>query len=143
MDFKPSEPLSQSISPGAPKKRWRILAVDDEEGILHLIKEALEPRFDVSLAIDGIDGLEQAKTIKPHLILLDLKMPRLSGLAVLAKLKSNRETNAIPVVIVSAKSDSDSLMEGQRAGAADYLIKPFNIEQLRLVVQRQCAIRGD
>jgi DNA-binding response OmpR family regulator len=124
-------------------KRWKILAIDDEAGIRNLIKEALEPRWDVTLAVDGRDGLEQVKTLKPHLILLDLKMPGLDGLSVLAKLKANRQTNAIPVVIVSAKGDTESLIEGQRAGAVDHIIKPFQVEELRTVVQRQLSWRGD
>ena len=125
----------------------RIIIVDDHTMFREALRSSLETTF-TNVDIEGAGSLDElemklAETKDTELILLDLKMPRLSGLAVLAKLKSNRETNAIPVVIVSAKSDSDSLMEGQRAGAADYLIKPFNIEQLRLVVQRQCAIRGD
>ena len=130
--------------PGVPsKKQWRILTVDDEAGVRNLIKDVLEPQFTVHVAVDGPDALEQVKRVNPHLILLDLKMPGMDGLAVLAKLKSNPETSTIPVVIVSAKGDTDSLIEGQHAGAVDHLIKPFGVDQLRVVVQRQFSLRGD
>ena len=123
-----------SATPRAP---LTVLAIDDEAGIRHLIQSVLEPEFKVFLAANGQDGLEQTQAVKPHLILLDLRMPQLDGLAVLAKLKANPETNAIPVIIVSAKGDTDSLIEGQRAGAIDHLIKPISIDNLRAVVRRR------
>lgn len=121
---------------------WRILVIEDERRIRELIKDALEPRYEVHLASDGREGLRQVQSAKPHLILLDLRMPGMDGLAVLARLKANEETGAIPVIIVSAKGEADSLLEGQRAGATDYIIKPFNFEDLCGVIQRQLALLG-
>ena len=120
----------------------RILAIDDEEGIRTFIRRALEPYYEVHLAVDGESGIQQAKVLKPDLILLDLWMPGLSGLEVLAKLKAKEATSGIPVVVVSSRGESEALLESQRAGAVDHIIKPFDLEELRRVIQRQLPGRG-
>ena len=123
-------------------EKARVLVVEDEEGIRSFIARVLESDFEVHLAVDGQEGLSRAHALKPALILLDLRMPGIDGLTVLAKLKGNRATSAIPVVIVSGQGDTEMLLEGQRAGAVDHIIKPFDAEGLRKVVQRQVSIRG-
>lgn len=117
-------------------KPLKILAIEDEEGIRNLVKGALEPTYDVILAGNGADGLHQAKLHHPHLILLDLRMPGMDGLSVLARLKAHEETRRIPVIIVSVEGDTDALLESQQGGAADHVIKPFQIESLREVIRR-------
>jgi len=121
----------------------KILIIEDEPGICRLMQSVLEPAYTVHVANDGEQGLQQARWVKPDLILLDLRLPKMDGLSVLAKLKADRETNAIPVVIVSARGETDALIDGQRAGAVDHLIKPFEVTDLRHVVQRQLSVRGD
>ena len=121
----------------------KILAIDDEEGVRRLITATLEPAYEVIAVGDGQEGLNQARWGKPDLILLDLHLPGLDGLAVLARLKASRETNTIPVVIVSVEGDTDALLDCQRAGALDHIIKPFKIEELRRVIQRHLAVRED
>ena len=122
-------------------RKAKILIVEDEDGIRRLVKAALEPDYEVHEAADGVEGVNQARWIKPHLILLDLHLPELDGFGVLAKLKAHQETNTIPVVIVSVEGDTDALLACQRAGATDHLIKPFHIEDLRKVIQRHLAVR--
>ena len=122
--------------------RARILVIEDEDGIREFMRQALESLYDVLLAPNGADGLAQAQREAPDLILLDLRMPGLEGLSVLSKLKANRKTSTIPVIIVSGQGDTDALLEGQRAGAIDHIIKPFRIEDLYMVVQRQLSIFG-
>ena len=121
----------------------RILVIEDEDGIRKFIQRVLEPTYEVHLASNGQDGLNQARWVKPGLILLDIRMPGLDGLTVLAKLKAHAETRMIPVVIVSVQGENDTLMEAQRGGAVDQLIKPFNVDDLRNVIERQLLIRGD
>ena len=116
--------------------RPRVLIIEDEEGIRALMRRSLADRYDVVTAADGLDGLAQAQQAKPRLIFLDLRMPGLDGLAVLAKLKASPETREIPVVIVSVHGETDWLLEGQRSGAADHIIKPFHIEELRSMAKR-------
>ena len=117
-----------------------ILIVEDEPAIRRLVKETLESRYAIQEAVDGLDGLQRAQSVKPDLIILDLRMPGLDGLSVLRKLKADRQTAGIPVVIVSVHGETDMLLEGQRSGAADHLIKPFDINDLRRVVSRQLPL---
>jgi CheY-like chemotaxis protein len=117
--------------PGAPKT---VLVIEDEPKLRELIRHALEPGCRIRAAADGAEGLAKARAEVPDLILLDLVMPALDGLEVLAKLKADQRTSGIPVIIVSAKGESEMLEAGQRAGALDFLIKPFEIETLRAVV---------
>jgi len=121
----------------------KVLVIEDEPKVRDFIRGALEPEFEILEAGNGKEGIDQVSVNKPDVILLDLRLPRVDGLAVLARLKSDKTTGAIPVIIISAKGHTDSLMEGQRAGAVDYLIKPFTIEQLRGVVRLQLSSRGD
>ena len=121
----------------------RILVIEDEEGIRKFIRRVLEPDYEVHLAGDGEEGLKQARWAKPHLILLDIHMPGFDGLTVLAKLKAHEATRVIPVVIVSVQGDTDVLLECQRGGAVDQIIKPFDVEDLRKVIERQLWMRPD
>ena len=130
------------MSPASPQ-RPRILVIEDEAGIRKFIQRVLEPDYEVLLSADGAEGLKQARWGKPHLILLDIHMPGFDGLTVLAKLKAHEETRMIPVVIVSVQGDTDVLLECQRGGAVDQIIKPFNVEDLRTVIERQLWMRPD
>ena len=121
----------------------RILAIEDEEGIRKFLKRALEPDYEVHVAANGEEGVNQARWVKPDLILLDLRMPGMGGLSVLAQLKANTQTNAVPVVIVSVQGDTDMLLECQRAGAVDHVIKPFDVDELRRVIRRQLSTFKD
>ena len=121
----------------------RILVIEDEEGIRKFIQRVLEPDYEIHLAADGEEGLKQARWAKPHLVLLDIHMPGVDGLTVLAKLKAHEATRMIPVVIGSVQGDTDILMECQRGGAVDQVIKPFNVEELRKVIERQLWMRPD
>ena len=119
----------------------KVLVIEDEEGIRKFIQRALEPTYQVQLASSGEEGLSQVRWVKPDVILLDVRMPGMDGLTVLAKLKADQETSGIPVVIVSVQGESDMLLESQRSGASDHVIKPFNIDDLRKVIQRQVVMR--
>ena len=117
----------------------RVLVIDDEDGVRALIRRALEPNYEIHTAGDGEEGVKQAVAVKPNLILLDLRMPGLTGLEVLARLKASQDTSEIPVVVVSMQGETDILIDCQRAGAVDHIIKPFTVEDLRKVIQRQLS----
>lgn len=110
-----------------------ILSIEDEEHIQRLIKLILEKHdYSVTLAGDGEEGLEKAmkNSPRPNLILLDIKMPGMDGLKVLRILKSNVETRDIPVVMLSALSHQNIVLQGVKLGAKDYIRKPFNPNDL-------------
>lgn len=109
----------------------KILVVDDEIDTLELLHTVLEhEKFEVWKAINGKDALEQVKRI-PDLILLDVRMPGgLSGLDVCKQLKQDEKYRDIPVIIFSAKVLDRDIELGLKAGAVEYVTKPFSSKEL-------------
>lgn len=107
-----------------------ILIVDDESKIRRLLAQNLELEgFDVQTASDGAQALEvyNKSVEKPDLILLDLMMPEIDGMSMLKRL---RKSSDVPVIILSAKDERPTVIEGFREGADDFVSKPFYIEEL-------------
>jgi CheY-like chemotaxis protein len=104
-----------------------ILVVDDDPVIQKLLSVNFEMEgYRVVTANDGIEGLERVASDKPDLILLDVMMPRMDGIEVSKRLKSDPATKEIPVVLLSAKAQSSDIQSGIEAGADDYVTKPFD-----------------
>lgn len=102
----------------------KILVVEDEEILLTALQEELrQGGYETEGAVDGEDGLKKIQSYKPDLVLLDLVMPKLDGMAVLKKLKSDPQTAELPVVILTNLSDYDRISEALSLGAKDYLVK--------------------
>ena len=109
----------------------KILVIDDDETILKTVQSVLEKsQFHTITAINGEDGLHEATSKKPDAILLDRKMPGLSGNAVLKKLKQDPETQNIPVVMLTGDNNISEVAKSLELGAQDYIVKPFNHENL-------------
>ncbi len=104
----------------------RILIVDDEVINLKVLGELFRNKVQITLAKDGYQALRKAVEVKPDLILLDIKMPELSGFETLARLRQNPETAHIPVIFISGLDDESYEEKGLKLGAADYIFKPFN-----------------
>lgn len=127
---------------GGVGETYRVLIVDDEpilvEGLRHVLEQSGD--FETMAAKNGEEGLRLAETEFPDVIVLDLMMPGLNGLEVCRLLKGNAETRAIPVVILTVRDDIDSAVEAFRAGAINYLLKPFQpshlAETLRDILER-------
>ena len=104
-----------------------ILVVDDDPVIQKLLSVNFEMEgYRVITASDGIEGLERIRDDAPDLVLLDVMMPRMDGLAVARQLKSDPATKKIPVLLLSAKAQSSDIHGGLDAGADDYVTKPFD-----------------
>ena len=114
---------------------YKVLVVDDEENIRHLLRLAFEDGFEVLEAVDGLDALDKALEFKPQIILSDIMMPRLDGYGLYRKIKSRPETASIPFVFLSAKKDVDERVVGLEMGADDYITKPFSIKELKAKVR--------
>jgi CheY-like chemotaxis protein len=109
----------------------KILVADDERDIRELIGFTLRfAGFDVVLTADGIEAIEKAPLEQPDLILLDVRMPKITGYEVCRQLKENPVTSAIPIVFLSAKGQDGEIKQGLASGAVEYIVKPFAPDEL-------------
>ncbi|MFC1859727.1 response regulator transcription factor [Thermodesulfobacteriota bacterium] len=112
----------------------KLLIIDDEKDFNYFIKYNLQfinPEFRVLTASNGKAGIRKAIREKPDIILLDIMMPKMNGYEVLKKLKKSEKTISIPVVMLSAKSDEESMIEASGLFCEDYMTKPINLNELR------------
>ncbi|MCU7797678.1 MAG: response regulator [Candidatus Thiodiazotropha sp. (ex Semelilucina semeliformis)] len=107
-----------------------ILVVDDQPANLNSLEQILGTTYQVSKGENGQVCLDLTKQLTPDLILLDVDMPVLDGLSVCRKLKSDPTTSMIPIIFVSALSRLEERLAGYRAGADDYVAKPYNVDEL-------------
>ena len=108
-----------------------ILAVDDDVDILDLLEISLDSDgYNVITAVNGLDAIKKAKSHVPDLILLDLMMPKMDGFEVIDNLRSNSQTRAIPVIMLTARALINEKLQGLDAGADDYITKPFDLKEL-------------
>lgn len=116
--------LGDSLSP-------LVLIVDDEPMARTLLRLMLvRAGFNVSEAEDGFDALEKVTISQPDIILLDVMMPGMDGFSVCAELRQRKETSTLPIIMLSAKTDLDSINKGLRVGATKYLTKPISPDDL-------------
>lgn len=115
-----------------PNHRQAILVVDDLPENIHGLLEALKDDYCIKVATDGAKALELALSpTPPNLILLDIKMPGMDGYEVCRRIKDNPQTSDIPVLFVTVVDDSIEKIRGFSLGAADYITKPFDIDEVR------------
>lgn len=106
----------------------RIVVIDDDPIIIHLIKETLaHSKYEVTFAANGSEGVRIVMDTKPHLVVLDIMMPDISGLEACVKI---RKLSAVPIILLTALSSRKDIVRGLEAGADDYLVKPFDPAEL-------------
>jgi signal transduction histidine kinase len=108
----------------------RVLVADDNADMREYITRLLRAHWEVEAVGDGQAALAAARANPPDLVLTDMMMPRLDGFGLLAELRRDPATRAIPVVMLSARAGEESRVEGLQAGADDYLVKPFSAREL-------------
>jgi putative two-component system response regulator len=114
-----------------PRRRPHVLVVDDLQANRELLMARLEDlAYDVREARDGVEALEAIDASEPDLVLLDVDMPRLDGIAVCRQLKAHPTRRLIPIIILTASHDPAQRLRGIEAGANDYLSKPFDAKEL-------------
>lgn len=113
----------------------RILVVDDEPDVLFMTAYALRALggHEVTEARNGADGLELARQLRPDLVVLDIKMPQMDGIAVCRGIRATPGMEGVPIILLSAKGQRVDIDDGWAAGASDYIIKPYAPE---ILVQR-------
>lgn len=121
--------------------RKRILIVEDESDLRELLAWSLaQAGFEVAAAEDGEIALRNARAARPDLVLLDLMLPKLDGLNVCRRLRSEPATADVPVIIVTASDAPDSPEMSNRCGATDYIPKPFSIRNLKQRIEAALGI---
>ena len=125
-----------------------ILIVEDEQDIRELLAYNLEKEgYATVQAADGKEGLELARSRKPDLILLDLMLPKMDGLAVCRELERDSGTVRIPIIMLTARGEDVDRILGFELGADDYVVKPFNIRELllriRAILRRQVMVESN
>jgi DNA-binding response OmpR family regulator len=114
----------------------RILVIEDETGIRENLREMLEAEgFEIREAETGVDGIRQAVSDPPDLVVCDVMMPGKDGFEVLAELRSRESTGHLPFLFLTARADRGSLRKGMELGAEDYLTKPFSRHELLAAVR--------
>ncbi len=109
----------------------RVLVVDDEPDLVELIAANLSQRgLEPQLAYDGVEAIKAARAEPPHLIILDLRMPRMDGRQVMAALRTDPALSDIPIIVLTARAAEHDQIVGLSAGADDYIAKPFSMRVL-------------
>jgi len=120
-------------TPWEAKMNERILIIEDDEGIVKVIQRGLQLEgYKVDAAYDGESGLELARSWFPDLVILDLMLPGIDGLEVCNRLRAR---SSLPILILTAKETTQDRVEGLDAGADDYLVKPFELDELQARVR--------
>jgi DNA-binding response OmpR family regulator len=116
----------------------KVLVIDDNPTIVELIKYAvnLQGAYEVSVAYDGVQGLESIYVEKPDCVIIDVKMPRMDGYQLVRCLRGDERTADIPLIILSALARAEDQMTGMLSGVDEYLTKPFKPSALNAAIER-------
>lgn len=134
---------SDSLSPNKQdqNEKWTILIADDELDMRIYLGELLS-EYNLLFAKNGLEALKLAQKNIPDIILSDVMMPEMDGISLVQSLKEERNTSHIPIILVTAKGGRNSKLEGLREGIDDYIVKPFDDEELKLKVNNILVVRN-
>jgi CheY-like chemotaxis protein len=119
-----------------------VLIVDDVPENLQVLGNNLKNiACRIAFATGGIQALRMIEQVQPDMILLDIMMPDMDGLELCRKLKSSLDTSEVPVIFLTAKNEGEDIVEGFRAGAVDYVTKPFNSDELLARVRTHLELK--
>ncbi len=133
----------ESLKPSSVKEKnilVTVLVVDDNADMREHISSILSNNFNVITANNGLDAMHKLKETIPALVLSDIMMPVMDGIGLLKEIKSNKTTENIPVIFLTARAGEESRIEGLETGADDYLVKPFSAKELVARVMAQIKI---
>ena len=112
-----------------------MLIIEDNAEIREHVRENLGDEYLVKEAADGKEGLEKSMFLVPDLVLSDIMMPKMDGIELCKTLKADEKTSHIPVILLTAKGETEDKLEGLETGADDYIIKPFNLKELQVRIK--------
>lgn len=123
------------------KNAVSVLVVEDNADVARYIGMQIGHKYQLYFAHDGVEGLERALSLMPDLIVTDLLMPRKDGLEMCREIKMSEVLNHIPVIMITARSTDADRLEGLKAGADAYLVKPFSADELLVRIDNLLAVR--
>lgn len=137
---KPDKPMSeQNETSAAIGKPAKIIVAEDEEHIGYMVRFRLEKAgYEVVWKMDGTTAWEAVLEEMPDMVLLDVMLPGMDGYQILEKIKESTDTRHIPVVLLSALGQESNIVRAFRAGAEDYIVKPFKPAELMARIARVC-----
>ncbi len=132
------ESANDARAPG--ERRGRLLVADDNADMREYLRRLLSPLWDLTLAEDGKAALDAALVAPPDLVLSDVMMPEMDGVALLDALRADARTSTVPVILVSARAGEEARLAGLETGADDYLVKPFAAREVVTRVRTHLAM---
>ncbi|MGC3995038.1 MAG: ATP-binding protein [Propionicimonas sp.] len=133
-DVESWDPAPSAVAPApvvAPGERPLLLVVEDSADLSRYLREALSDTYEVSVAADGLQALAMARQRRPDAILSDVMMPGLDGFGLVAEVRADPQLRDLPVVLLSARAGLEASTTGLAQGADDYVVKPFDLADLR------------
>lgn len=137
--------VKKEINVNLDENRLVILIIDDNLDILEYLKGLLDNKYDIIYSVNGQEGIEKAIKYVPDLIISDIMMPKKSGIDLCSVLKKEITTTHIPIILLTAKSNTKSIKQGYEIGADDYIIKPFNshilLARIKNLIDNRTSLR--
>lgn len=123
------------------KTDFKVLIIDDDKDIRDFLEEELKEIYKVLIAEDGAEGLKITLSERPDIIVSDVIMPNMDGLTLVTNIRNNANVSHIPIILLTSKTEQISRVQGLKDGADIYLTKPFNIEELHVVIHNLIKVR--
>ena len=136
-EVQATETTTEVISESLPV----LLIVEDNTDMRNYIRKTLKEYYTIEEAVNGKEGVAKAKDIVPDLIISDIMMPEMDGYQLCELIKTDEVTSHIPVILLTAKADQQSRLRGLEQRADDYLLKPFDADELKLIVRNHIEER--
>lgn len=130
---------------GSAGDKLKILIVDDDKGVVEALKRvlALERRYDIETAYEGFEAGKKFVEYKPDLVILDLNMPGLNGYDVCAKIRSDEKNDDVKILVISGAVGHEEIKRTMSLGADDYLVKPFENQELKTKIAKLLGVISD
>jgi YesN/AraC family two-component response regulator len=129
------------VTDNVDQDKYIVLIVEDNTDVREFIKDSLSNDFQIEEAANGDQGVRKAMQIIPDLIISDIMMPKMNGNELTKRLKNDEKTSHIPIILLTAKSEQESKLEGLETGADAYLTKPFDTKELQIRINNLINIR--
>jgi DNA-binding response OmpR family regulator len=122
------------------KHQFRLLVIEDDADLRDYVVDSLRQSYEVFQAADGKEGWDKVFSCDPNLVISDIKLPLIDGIQLTKRIKSDKRTQHLPVILLTALNREEDQIKGLNAGANDYLIKPFNFDILHIKVKNLLAL---